>query len=63
MTTDLSAGERMENLQTSIEHVKAVTPMTKGGNMNHPPPSSVEIKERVEVYTYCPSGPSWSVVG
>ena len=29
MTTDLSAGEGMENLRTSIEDVKAVTPMTK----------------------------------
>jgi hypothetical protein len=29
MTTDLSAGEGMEKQKTSIEHVKAVTPMTK----------------------------------
>jgi hypothetical protein len=27
--SELSAGERVENLRTSIEHVKAVIPMTK----------------------------------
>jgi hypothetical protein len=29
--------------------------------VNHPPPSSAEVKERVELYLYSPSGPSWSV--
>jgi len=28
-----------------------------------PTPSSVDVKERVEVYIYCPSGPSWPVLG
>jgi len=28
-----------------------------------PTPSSAEVKERVELYLYSPSGPSWSVVG
>jgi hypothetical protein len=27
------------------------------------PPSSAEVKERVELYFYAASGPSWSVVG
>ena len=31
--------------------------------VNHPPPSSVEVKERVELYLYSPSGPSWPVLG
>jgi hypothetical protein len=26
-------------------------------------PSSSEVKERVEIITYCPSGPSWPVLG
>jgi hypothetical protein len=26
--------------------------------VDHPPPSSVEVKERVELYLYSPSGPS-----
>ena len=34
-----------------------------GRGVNHPPPSSTEVKERVELYFYSPSGPSWSVVG
>jgi hypothetical protein len=27
------------------------------------PPSSGEVKERVELYLYSPSGPSWPVLG
>jgi hypothetical protein len=28
-----------------------------------PPPSSAEVKERVQLYTYSPSGPLWPVLG
>ena len=31
--------------------------------VDHPPPSSAEVKERVELYLYSPSGPSWPVLG
>jgi len=31
--------------------------------VDHPPPSSAEVKERVELHIYCPSGPSWPVLG
>jgi hypothetical protein len=34
-----------------------------GLGVDHPPPFSIEFKERVELYLYFPSGPSWSVVG
>jgi hypothetical protein len=34
-----------------------------GRGVNHPPPSSAEVKERVEIYLYSPSGPSWPVLG
>ena len=30
--------------------------------VDHPPPSSAEVKERVELYLYSPSGPSWPVL-
>ena len=30
---------------------------------NHPPPSSTEVKERVELYLYSPSGLSYPVLG
>jgi hypothetical protein len=30
-----------------------------GPGVDHPPPSSVEVKERVKLYLYSPSGPSW----
>ena len=28
-----------------------------------PPPSSAEVKERVELFLYSPSGPSWPILG
>jgi hypothetical protein len=34
-----------------------------GRGIDHPPPSSAEVKERVKLYLYSPSGPSWPVLG
>ena len=34
-----------------------------GCDVNHPPPSSTEVKEKVELYLYSPSGHSWPVIG
>ena len=34
-----------------------------GHGVNHPPPSSAEVKERAELHLYSPSGPSWPVIG
>jgi hypothetical protein len=34
-----------------------------GRGADHPPPSSAEVQERVELYLYSPSGPSWPVIG
>ena len=34
-----------------------------GRGVDHPPPSSAEVKERIELYLYSPSGPSWPVIG
>ena len=34
-----------------------------GRGIDHPPPSTAEIKERVELYLYSSSGPSWPVLG
>jgi len=33
-----------------------------GRAVDHPLPSSAEVKERVELYLYSPSGPSWPVL-
>jgi len=33
-----------------------------GRGVDHPHPSSAEVKERVELYLYSPSGPSWLVI-
>jgi hypothetical protein len=34
-----------------------------GRGVDHPPPYSAEVKERVELYLYSSSGPSWPVIG
>ena len=34
-----------------------------GRGVDHPPPSSVEVNERVELYLYSPTGSSWSILG
>jgi hypothetical protein len=34
-----------------------------GPGVHHPPASSAEVKERVELYLYSHSGPSWPVLG
>jgi len=31
--------------------------------VDHPPPPSAGVKERVELYRYSPSGPSWPAMG
>jgi len=31
--------------------------------VNHPPPPRAKVKERVELYLYSLSGPSWPVLG
>jgi len=33
-----------------------------GRDVDHPPPSSAEVKERIELYLYSTSGPSWPVI-
>jgi hypothetical protein len=35
----------------------------QGRGVDHPLPSSAEVKERVELYLYSPYGPSWPVLG
>jgi len=34
-----------------------------GCDVDHPPPSSAKVKERVELCLYSPSEPSWPVQG
>jgi hypothetical protein len=34
-----------------------------GRGVDHPPPTGAQVKERIELYLYSPSGPSWPVVG
>ena len=51
--------------RTSLKWETALFPGVKwpGPGANHPLPSSAEVKERVQLYLYYPSGPSWSVLG
>jgi hypothetical protein len=59
-------------LQAGPEAHPASYPMGKGplpgvkrpgSGFDHPPSSSTEVKERVELYFYSPSGPSRPVLG
>ena len=34
-----------------------------GRGVDHPPPFSAEVTERIELYLYSPSGPLWPVIG
>jgi len=34
-----------------------------GRGVKRTPPSGAEVKERVQIYLYSPSGPSWPVLG
>jgi len=34
-----------------------------GHGVDHAPQSNTEVKERVALYLYSPSGPSWPVIG
>jgi hypothetical protein len=34
-----------------------------GHGVDHPPSSSAEVKERIELYLYSTSGPSWPILG
>ena len=42
---------------------RSVPGLLPGLGVNHPPPSSAEVKEGVEVCLYSNSEPSWSVIG
>jgi hypothetical protein len=49
----------------ALEHAQAPIQWVKqpGRATNHPPPCIADVKERVELYLYFPSGPSWRVLG
>jgi len=51
--------------QPPIQLVLGPSPGGKvaGRGVDHPPPSSAEVKERVKLYLYSPPGPSWPVLG
>jgi hypothetical protein len=62
-------GARFSALRLTQPHIRTMVTVSfpgvkrTGRGVNHRPPSSAEVKERVELYLYSPSGPSWSVVG
>jgi hypothetical protein len=51
--------------QLPVQWVSDLFPGVKrpGRGFDHPPPSSAEVKERVQLYLYSPSWPSWPVLG
>ena len=35
----------------------------RGRGVDHPSPPSAEVKERIDIYVYYTSGPSWALLG
>ena len=62
---DFPQFSRLWPTQPHIQWVPGLFPGGKvaGHGISYPPSSSAEVKERVEMYLYCPSGPLWSVLG
>jgi hypothetical protein len=56
----LSSRPALRSTQPPIQWVTASFPGVKrpGRGVDHPLPSSIEVKERIELYPYSPSGPS-----
>ena len=50
---------------TPVQWIPGLIPEVKppGRGVNQPPQPSAGVKERVELYLYCPSVPSWPVLG
>jgi hypothetical protein len=55
----------LRSTQPPIQWVLGLSQGVKrpGCGIDHPPPSSAKVNERVELYLYSPSGPSWPVLG
>jgi hypothetical protein len=51
--------------QPPVQWVPGLSPGVKrpGRGADHPPPSMCRGHERVELYLYSPSGPSWPIIG
>ena len=59
-----SSRPALKSTQPAIQWVTVSFPGVKqpGRRFDHPLPSSSEVKERIELYPYSPSGPSWTVL-
>ena len=54
----------VEPTQPPIQWIRVFPEVKRSGRgVDHPTPSSAEVKERVELYFYSTSGPSWPVLG
>jgi len=55
----------LEPTQPPVQWVPSLSQGVKqrGRGVDHPPPFSAEVKERVQLYLYSPYGPLWPVLG
>ena len=61
-STPIQAGPRARPASYTMG-ITSFPVVKRPGRVDHPTPSSAMVKERVELYLYSTSGPSWSVMG
>jgi len=62
-STPVQTGPRAHPASYTIGTGSSPVVKRPGRDIDHPPPSSAEVNETVELYLCSPSGPSWPVLG
>jgi len=63
ISAPIQAGQRLTKPPYTMGTGSFLGVKWPGCGTDHPPPSNIKVKERVELYLYSTSGPSWPVMG
>jgi len=63
ISPSLQTGSRTQPASYTMDNGFFPGAKQPGRVVDHPPPNSTQVKERVELYIYSPSGPSWPIPG